>query len=145
MQDRLGKEEMGVLRRQPVITHIDSFKDTSMCFVWALRRHTWAQYSAGANARAKQDVLRALKEAPQPRLASRLMSATHDETFLSMCKKCVLNNRERSKHMPNMMDVGRTSLLHWVVIWRSADSWLSVSSGGRRSTQFSQLKTWVST
>ena len=59
-----------------------------------------AQYSAGANASAKQEVLRALKEAPQPTPASRLMSATRDETFfLSVCK-CVLNDRERSKRMP---------------------------------------------
>ena len=42
MPDRMGKEE-GVLRRQPVITRIDSFKGTSMSFVWALRHHTGAQ------------------------------------------------------------------------------------------------------
>ena len=57
MPDRMGKKEVGVLRRQPVITRIDSFKGTSMCCVWALRHHTGAQYSAGATASAKQEVL----------------------------------------------------------------------------------------
>jgi len=33
MPDRMGKKEEGVLRRQPVITLIDSFKATLMCFV----------------------------------------------------------------------------------------------------------------
>jgi len=60
----------------------------------------WAQYSAGTNASAKHEVLRALKEAPQPTPASRLMSATRDETFLLSVFKCVLNDRKRSKHMP---------------------------------------------
>ena len=61
MPDRMGKKEEGVLRRQPVITLIDSFKATLMCFVWALPHHTGAQYCAGANASVKQEVLRALK------------------------------------------------------------------------------------
>ena len=45
----------------------------------------------------------------------------------------------------DMMDVSQTSLLHWALLWHSADRWLNGSSGGRRSTQFSQLRAWVST
>jgi len=100
MTDRMGKKEVGVLRRLPVITRIDSFKGRSMSFVWALQHHTGAQYAAGPNASAKQEVLRALKEAPQPTPASHLISATRDETFFLSVFKCVLNDRERSKHMP---------------------------------------------
>ena len=45
--------------------------------------------SAGSNTRAKQEALKALKEVPQPTLASRLMSATHDETFFLTMYTCV--------------------------------------------------------
>ena len=57
------------------------------------------QNSAGANGRARQDVLRAWKEAPHQTLASRLMSATRGETLFFSLYKCVLKDRERSKHM----------------------------------------------
>ena len=145
MPDRMGKKEEGVLRRQPVITRIDSFKGTSMSFVCALRHHTGAQYSAGADVSAKPEVLRALKEAPQPTPASRLMSATRDEAFFFwVCVSVSWTTKGDPSICRDTMDVSQTSLLHWVLIWHSADSWLSGSSGGRRSTQFSQLRAWVS-
>jgi len=33
MPNRMVKKEVGVLRRQPVITRIDTFEGTSMCLV----------------------------------------------------------------------------------------------------------------
>jgi len=44
MPDRISKKKACLLRAQPVITRIDSFKSTAMCLVWALRHHTGAQY-----------------------------------------------------------------------------------------------------
>ena len=83
MAGRMGKEE-GVLRRQPVITCSDSWRQIDVFCVNAAAPQ-WGRILCPSKCKCEVRGSQSFEGSSQPTPASRLMSATRDETFfLSM-------------------------------------------------------------
>ena len=95
--ERQGKRLSGVVRRQPVMVRIASFKGTSTLCVCVLRHQAGALYSAGAYTRARAEILIALKDASHFTFTRCLIRATLDLTLLFRWLMCDLKVKLRSR------------------------------------------------
>ena len=122
-----GRWEAGVGLRHPMIVWRALLMDMSNNFVWALRDHTGAQYSAVLYTRVKALERKVCGNVSQVVPASFDKSAHLDRTFWRKKSRCCLLVRERSKYLGflqyEMVDFPRPilsrRLVSCVLRWKS--------------------------